>query len=114
MEHRARRFQLMLASSFFNDRTYPNFNQLLEQLGVERQPTEMSGVHNTTTRFEYNGHSINSLFALGRIFCSKPQFWSLVSDILKFNKLCKAQFESNNSRQMSPLATSCAKSISTF
>ncbi|WP_052879386.1 NAD(P)/FAD-dependent oxidoreductase [Vibrio coralliirubri] len=95
IEHQGSAFSIDTGFIVFNDRTYPNFNQLLEQLGVERQPTEMSfSVHNTTTKFEYNGHSINSLFAQrSNIF--KPQFWSLVSDILKFNKLCKAQFESN-------------------
>lgn len=95
IEHQGSAFSIDTGFIVFNDRTYPNFNQLLEQLGVEKQPTEMSfSVHNTTTQFEYNGHSINSLFAQrSNIF--KPQFWSLISDILKFNKLCKAQFESN-------------------
>ena len=88
IEHQGSAFSIDTGFIVFNDRTYPNFNQLLEQLGVERQPTEMSfSVHNTTTQFEYNGHSINSLFAQrSNIF--KPQFWSLISDILKFNKLC--------------------------
>lgn len=72
-----------------NDKTYPNFLALLEQLNVELQPTEMSfSVLNQRTGLEYNGHSLNSLFAQRRnIF--RPKFWHLISAILRFNKQCK-------------------------
>lgn len=77
----------------FNNRTYPHFNKLLERLGIKRKETEMSfSVHNTLTKFEYNGHGINSLFAQRRnIF--RPRFWRLILDILKFNKLCKTLYQ---------------------
>ncbi|QYK00209.1 NAD(P)/FAD-dependent oxidoreductase [Shewanella psychrotolerans] len=80
----------------FNDRTYPHFNRLLDMLGIVGQPTEMSfSVHNRQTGFEYNGHGINSLFAQRRnIF--RPQFWGLIQQILKFNKLCKQAFHEKN------------------
>ena len=72
-----------------NDKTYPNFLALLEQLNVELQPTEMSfSVLNQRTGMEYNGHSLNSLFAQRRnIF--RPKFWHLIGAILRFNKQCK-------------------------
>ncbi|MGB1299003.1 MAG: FAD-dependent oxidoreductase, partial [Psychrobium sp.] len=72
-----------------NDKTYSNFLALLGQLNVELQPTEMSfSVLNQRTGMEYNGHSLNSLFAQRRnIF--RPKFWHLIGAILRFNKQCK-------------------------
>ncbi len=80
----------------FNNKTYPNYLALLAEIGVGKQETEMSfSVHNTGTGMEYNGHNIDTLFAQRRnIF--KPKFWLLISDILKFNKLCKQSFQSKN------------------
>lgn len=76
----------------FNDKTYPNFLNLLAEIGVGKQATEMSfSVHNRQTGMEYNGHSLNTLFAQRRnIF--KPKFWLLIKEILRFNKLCKSIF----------------------
>ncbi|MCW8334202.1 NAD(P)/FAD-dependent oxidoreductase [Vibrio paucivorans] len=80
----------------FNDRTYPNFNKLLATLGITGQETEMSfSVHNTQSKFEYNGHGINSLFAQRRNLL-RPKFWRLITDILKFNKLCKEMYHSGD------------------
>ena len=48
----------------FNDRTYPNFIKMMDQIGIKSKPTEMSfSVKNASTGLEYNGHSINTLFA---------------------------------------------------
>lgn len=74
----------------YNDWTYPNFIKLLSKLGVASQKTEMSfSVKNTHKNLEYNGNNLNSLFAQRRNLIS-PSFYRLVSDIVKFNKLCKA------------------------
>lgn len=72
----------------YNDATYPNFIQLLKQLGIQGQATEMSfSVSEQNTDFEYNGHTINSLFAQrSNIF--SPRFYGLIRDILRFNKAC--------------------------
>ena len=70
----------------FNDRTYPNFLQLLRQLQVPYQPTEMSfSVRNDAIGLEYNGHNLNSLFAQRKNLFS-PRFWKLLRDILRFNR----------------------------
>ncbi|MBV4477236.1 NAD(P)/FAD-dependent oxidoreductase [Pseudomonas botevensis] len=70
----------------FNDRTYPNFIRLLGQLGVPFKPTEMSfSVSDPDTGVEYNGHNLNSLFAQRSNLLS-PGFWSMLRDILRFNK----------------------------
>ena len=80
----------------FNNKTYPNYLALLAEIGVGKQETEMSfSVHNTSTGMEYNGHNLDTLFAQRRnVF--KPKFWLLISDILKFNKLCKQSFQTKN------------------
>jgi uncharacterized protein len=70
----------------FNDRTYPNFNQLLDELRVPWQNSHMSfSVRNEDTGLEYNGTTINSLFAQRRNFL-KPSFYGMIRDILRFNK----------------------------
>ncbi len=70
----------------FNDRTYPHFQRLLTQLDVAVQPTEMSfSVHETQRDFEYNGHTLGSLFAQRRHLAS-PRFYRLLADILRFNR----------------------------
>lgn len=79
----------------YNDWTYPNFIKLLDKLGVVNQPTEMSfSVKNLASGLEYNGNTINSLFAQRRNIIS-PSFWRIVLDIVKFNKLCKAHLAEN-------------------
>ena len=70
----------------FNERTYPHFIRLLETLGVASQPTEMSfSIKCDSTGLEYNGHSLNSLFAQRRNLLS-PSFHRMVRDILRFNR----------------------------
>ncbi|MDO6508242.1 FAD-dependent oxidoreductase [Colwellia sp. 4_MG-2023] len=80
----------------FNDKTYPNFLALLSEIGIGKQATEMSfSVHNCQTGMEYNGHNLNTLFAQRRNLF-RPKFWGLVKEILRFNKQCKAIFDSQN------------------
>ncbi|MCP8348391.1 FAD-dependent oxidoreductase [Pseudomonas sp. FBF18] len=70
----------------FNDWTYPNFIRLLDQLGIASRPTEMSfSVHDPRTAHEYNGNTLNSLFAQRRNLLSPP-FWGMLYDILRFNR----------------------------
>lgn len=70
----------------FNDWTYPNFIRLLNKLDVKSQATEMSfSVRNDDTGLEYNGHSLNSLFAQRRNLV-KPGFFKMLFDIVRFNR----------------------------
>jgi predicted NAD/FAD-binding protein len=70
----------------FNDRTYPNFIALLDELKVTWQPSEMSfSVQCEKTGLEYNGTNLNSLFAQRRNLF-KPSFHQMIRDILRFNK----------------------------
>ena len=70
----------------FNNKTYPLFTQLLKELDVEIQASSMSfSVKCEKTKLEYNGTTINSLFAQ-RINLLKPSFYKMINDILRFNK----------------------------
>ncbi|MCC6408232.1 MAG: FAD-dependent oxidoreductase [Planctomycetes bacterium] len=73
----------------FNERTYPNFTRLLAHLGVAAQPTSMSfSVRSERTGLEYNGTSLNTLFAQ-RSNLFRPSFHRMIRDILRFNRRAK-------------------------
>ncbi|MDA0589881.1 MAG: FAD-dependent oxidoreductase [Planctomycetota bacterium] len=70
----------------FNDRTYPNFIKLVEELGVRSQPTSMSfSVRCDAANLEYNGSSLNGLFAQRRNLL-RPSFYRMLADIVRFNR----------------------------
>lgn len=70
----------------FNERTYPNFIRLLDQLGVASRPTAMSfSVRCDRTGVEYNGTSLNGLFAQRRNLL-RPSFHQMLRDILRFHR----------------------------
>ena len=70
----------------YNDWTYPHFVALMDELRVPWQPSPMSfSVRCERTGLEYNGTSINSLFAQRRNLL-RPSFLRMVADILEFNR----------------------------
>jgi len=70
----------------FNDVTYPNFVALLDELGVESQVSDMSfSVSDRRAGLEYNGASLNALFAQ-RSNLLRPFFYRMLLDILRFNR----------------------------
>lgn len=70
----------------FNDRTYPNFIALMDELKVASQPTRMSfSVSCEKTGLEYRGADFNGLFAQRRNLFN-PRFLKLLWDLLRFNK----------------------------
>jgi predicted NAD/FAD-binding protein len=80
----------------FNDRTYPNFVELLDELGVESQESSMSfSVQCASSGLEYNGSTINSLFAQ-RSNLLRPSFYRMIRDILRFNREAPELLECNN------------------
>jgi len=70
----------------FNDWTYPNFIELLAELGVESRPSHMSfSVRCERSGLEYNGTSLRSLFAQRRNLL-RPSFHRMLRGILRFNR----------------------------
>ncbi|AOW82891.1 NAD(P)/FAD-dependent oxidoreductase [Vibrio mimicus] len=77
----------------YNDRTYPNFIKMMDEIGVKGRPTEMSfSVRNEANGLEYNGHTLTTLFAKKRNWLN-PKFYHFISEILRFNRLTKACVE---------------------
>ncbi len=69
----------------YNNKTYPNFIRLLQRLGVEGRATTMSfSVMSESDNLEYNGTSINALFAQRRNIIS-PRFWRMIKGIIAFS-----------------------------
>jgi predicted NAD/FAD-binding protein len=80
----------------FNDWTYPNFMALLDELGVESEPTEMSfSSRCEASGIEYNGSSLNRLFAQRRNLF-KPHFYRMIGDILRFNHEARALLDTTD------------------
>jgi len=85
IEHEGQRLAVDTGFIVCNDRTYPNFLALMSELGVELQDSEMSFSVQTATGLEYNGTTLNSLFAQRRNLVH-PAFWRMIRDILRFNR----------------------------
>lgn len=70
----------------YNDWTYPNFVRLLDELGVESQPTSMSfSVRSAESGLEYSGSDLAGLFCQRRNLVD-PRFHRMIIDILRFNR----------------------------
>lgn len=82
----------------FNDWTYPNFIAMLRELGVTWQPSNMSfSLRCERSGLEYNGTSLNSLFAQRRnIF--RPSFLRMITDILRFNREARALLKTTDDK----------------
>ena len=86
ISHNGLSYQVDTGFIVFNHKTYPNFINLLAELGVEQQLSTMSfGVRCEKTGLEYMGSSLNSLFAQRRNLL-RPSFWKMIIEILRFNK----------------------------
>jgi len=82
----------------FNDATYPNFIALLDELGIESQASDMSfSVRSERRPLEYNGASLNALFAQ-RSNLLKPSFYRMLMDIFRFNREAMALLDDPDNR----------------
>ena len=83
----------------FNDRTYPNFIRLLDEIGQESQSSQMSfSVQAEEAGVEYSGSSIDALFAQ-RSNLIRPTFYRMIRDILRFNKTAMSNIHNLNDSQ---------------
>jgi predicted NAD/FAD-binding protein len=86
VEQAERQYAVDTGFIVFNNRTYPNFVALLDELGVASQESTMSfSVRCEASGLEYNGTTLNSLFAQRRNIL-RPAFLGMVRDILRFNR----------------------------
>jgi predicted NAD/FAD-binding protein len=70
-----------------NDRNYPLFVALMNELGVATQDSEMSfSMSCEISGLEYCGSSLNTVFAQRRNI-ARPRFIGMLREILRFNKL---------------------------
>ena len=79
-------YQIDTGFIVFNDRNYPNFVQLLNNLGIKSRDSIMSfSVKSEKNGLEYNGNNLNSLFCQRRNLFN-PSFYRMIKDIVRFNK----------------------------
>ena len=91
-----REFEVDTGFMVFNDRTYPNFCRLMQRLGVQDQPSDMSlSVRCDRTGLEFQGSDLNGLFAQRRNLVS-PRFYRMLADILRFNREATEFVEQND------------------
>ena len=75
----------------YNERTYPNFIRILDELGVERKPPRIGfSVKSVSNNLEYAGHSLDGLFSQRRNLI-RPSFWRMIKSILRFKKESEEQ-----------------------
>lgn len=70
----------------FNHRTYPELTRLFDTLGVETVASEMTfSVRLDQPELEWAGSDLNTVFGQRRNL-ARPAFWSMLADILRFNR----------------------------
>lgn len=91
----------------FNDWTYPNFVKLLDELHVASEPSRMSfSVRVERSGLEYNGTSLNTLFAQRRNIL-RPSFHRMLRDILRFNREAPVLLESGHDITLGAYLADC-------
>src|SRR5215475_1691073 len=69
-----------------NDHTYPNLVRLFDELGVKRQPSDMSfGVSCKETGVEYSSRGLKGFFAQ-RTNLLRPRHYRFFAELLRFNR----------------------------
>lgn len=90
LQHQGRQWTLDTGFLVFNERTYPNFIRLMGQLGVERQPSDMSfGVRCRRCGLEYSTRSLGTLFAQPRR-TADVRHLRMLADVLRFFRHARA------------------------
>ncbi len=86
VEQEGRSYAVDTGFIVFNEPNYPQFNRLLQRLGVASQPTQMSfSVKCSRTGLEYASTPLSSLLAQRRN-ALRPSFYRMLADILRFNR----------------------------
>ena len=94
IDHEGKNLSVDSGFIVYNERTYPNFIKLLDQLGVERQLTRMGfSVKSESDDLEYAGHSLNGLFAQ-RSNLFRPSFIRMLRSMKRFNQEARRDLSS--------------------
>lgn len=84
----------------YNERTYPGFIALLDELGIQGQNTEMSfSVSCEASGLEYSSRGLRGLFAQPQQMAS-PAHWWMLGEILRFNRLARELVGGGGSRTL--------------
>ncbi len=90
VEQAGRHYEVDTGFIVYNERNYPLFTALLDELGATTQPSVMSfSVRSDADDFEYNGATLNALFTQRRNLL-RPAFLAMIRDILRFNRRASA------------------------
>ena len=90
IEHDGEQHAIDTGFIVFNEKNYPHFCTLMHELHVDSQPTSMSfSVRCDRTGLEYNGSSLNQIFAQ-RSNLFRPSFLGMLRDISRFNQIAPA------------------------
>ena len=93
VEHQGEILNVDTGFIVFNERTYPKFIELLDELKVASQRTEMSfSVACEATGLEYSGSGLSGLFAQKRNLLN-PRFFRLLYDFTRFTRYCRVLLE---------------------
>ena len=93
IEYSGRKWNIDSGFIVYNERTYPNFINILDRLGVERQLTRMGfSVKSEKNDLEYAGHSLNGLFAQ-RSNLFRPSFIRMLRSMWRFNSEARADLK---------------------
>tara|TARA_B100001250_G_scaffold98627_1_gene82781 strand:+ start:1846 stop:3096 length:1251 start_codon:yes stop_codon:yes gene_type:complete len=94
IDHEGKNLSVDSGFIVYNERTYPNFIKLLDQLGVKRQLTRMGfSVKSESDDLEYAGHSLNGLFAQRSNFF-RPSFIRMLRSMKRFNQEARRDLSS--------------------
>ena len=90
-----KRFAVDTGFLVFNDRTYPNLCALFEHLQVDSVASDMSfALSLEKPRLEWAGSTLGTLFGQPRNLV-RPDFWRMVSDMMRFNQASVAWLQNH-------------------
>ncbi|MBN1549983.1 FAD-dependent oxidoreductase [bacterium] len=79
-----------------NERNYPNFSRLLQQLDVPTRATDMSfGYYCRNTGLQYSGKDLDTFFAQ-KTNLLKPKFYGMIGDIVRFYRVAIRDLQHGN------------------
>ena len=82
----------------YNEKTYPGFIRLLDELGVDTQPSDMSfGVASETSGVEWASHGPTSFLARPSNLLRR-EFRDMARDVLRFNREARGLLEAGDAK----------------